>query len=315
MDGGHESIVEFFMCLLFTALFEKLDPNSIHYSLSLNDWSTEVFGSIHPKLKSGWLKRLGRKSGFDSMATLLEEKKYTVNAFLKNLGQYLDDMADDKNLLSLSSSLDTVLSKAKNDLHYMKSTRSKVLKPKINLKEYSNRYDVLDDEFDEDIASSSMEDSFSTESNSRDPTEVVMTINFDHVSCHGIITDNEIEVEEEVDAQLSSEKCDDEYDWDLISCSDMDDFEEVQYSFKDALARSEKAPSQPDSFIFVDNVISDDECTIDIDRGLELQLEQDSDFDRSGYKHISKGRFYKNDRSKRDYMRKVSKRTNVLVQK
>jgi hypothetical protein len=71
MDGGHESIVEFFMCLLFTAFFEKLDPNSIHYSLSLNDWSSEVFGSIHPKLKSGWLKRLGGKSGLDSMTTLL----------------------------------------------------------------------------------------------------------------------------------------------------------------------------------------------------------------------------------------------------
>jgi hypothetical protein len=236
-----------------------------------------------------------------------------VNAFLKNLGQYLDDMADDRNLLSLSSSLDTVLTKAKNDLHYMKSTRSKVLKPKINLKEYSNRYDVLDDEFDEHIASSSMDDSFSTESKSRDPTEVVMTINIDHESCHDIMTDNETE-KEEVDIQLSSAKGDDECDWDLISCSDVDDFEEVQYSFKDALARSDKASSQPDSFIFVDNVISDDECNIDIDRSLELQLEQDSDFDRSGYKHISKGRFYKNDRSKRDYMRKVSKRTNVLVQ-
>jgi hypothetical protein len=71
MDGGHDSIVDFFICLLFAAFFDKLDPQSIQNSLSLNDWSTGIFGNIHPKLKSGWLKRLGKKNGFDSITSLL----------------------------------------------------------------------------------------------------------------------------------------------------------------------------------------------------------------------------------------------------
>lgn len=310
MDGGHDSIVDFFICLLFAAFFDKLDPQSIQNSLSLNDWSTGIFGNIHPKLKSGWLKRLGKKNGFDSITSLLEERTYTASGFIKRLSQYLDDIAGDKNLISLSISLGTVLQNAKKVLHDMKSTHSKVRKPKINLREYSNRYDVLDDDFDDHNASRLMEDSYSSESKQCDAPDVNIAMDIDPESCHDIITDNETE-EEEDETELSSDEC----DWDMVSCSDMDDFEEVQYSFKDALARSDKPSPQSDSFILIDGEKSDGDYTVGIDRSVEVQVEEeDFDFDRSGYKHISKGRFYKNDRAKREYMRKLSKRKNVLVQ-
>lgn len=220
---------------------------------------------------------------------------------------------DDKDLVSLSVSLDAVLQNAKKGLHDMKSTHSKVRKPKVNLKEFSNRYDALYDELDDNNASTLMEDSFASESKGTDATDVEMTMNVDPTCCHDIVTDNETE-EEEDETHLSPDRCEEECDWDLVSCSDIDDFEEVQYSFKDALALSDKPFSQPDSFILVDGVKSGDECNVVFDRGLEVQVEPDSDFDRSGYKHISKGRFYKNDRTKRDYMRKLSKCKNVQVQ-
>lgn len=71
IEGGYDHLVELFLSFVFVSFVDKLDFESIHSSYSFNDWFSQVFGCIHPKLKPGWLKRMGHDSGFDSLKILL----------------------------------------------------------------------------------------------------------------------------------------------------------------------------------------------------------------------------------------------------
>lgn len=318
IEGGHDHLIELLLSLLFVSFIEKLDSESIHCTYSFEEWFGEALGSLHPKLKSGWLSRMGKNNGFDSVNETLIEKKYTVNNILKILTQYSDETMDNRNLKSLASVLEAVLKDGHKLVHHIKSTRSKARKPKINLRSDSNRYEGLDEEWD-DFNSSDMVEDASYLDAENGPMMNFVSISSDNEKVSEL-NDNIILTGVETKGDFIPFSCESnmvEGDWDIVSCSDADEFEEVQYSFKDALARTEKDCVKPDSFILVDspdeplqhkNKIVDDAFD-----QYSPSWEHDAEFDRDGYKYVSKGRFRVNDRLKREYMKKLQKQNARIL--
>lgn len=260
------------------------------------------------------------------MSTLLKvEEKYTVNNIMKILTQYVDETKEHKKLHSLLSIMDNVLMNGYRTMHDIKSTRTKARKPKINLRSDYNRYEAFDEEWDDNNSSFMVEDSSSlslvvdpmmNHSNVIFVDDVqVVTDGLSESHGNNVVTDGEGDSKSDT-TPPSCEVNEEDGDWDIVSCSDMDEFEEVQYSFKDALSRSGKDCVKLDSFILVE---TPEEASIENNRKVVDPVdsfthgEYDADFDRDGYKYVSKGRFRANDRLKREHMKKMLKRSKHIV--